>query len=120
MFSRIAQHYKESTAVVIGAGGIGAAIVELLAANVANLVVADRDQAMLDGLAASVGSGQLLTQKLDVRDHLAVSDFFEFIKTTVGTPHYLFYAAGILNVESLAETSSDIWDRAVDINLNGA
>ena len=62
----------------------------------------------------------MLARSLDVCDSAAVAEFFAFIKTTVGTPDYLFYAAGILNIEPFAETTTDIWERAVDVNLNGA
>lgn len=120
MFTRISQHYQNKTAVVIGAGGIGGTIAGLLAGSVANLVVADRDEALLEKLAATCKPAKLLTRKLDVRDAKAVAEFFTFVKTTTGPPDFLFYTAGILNVESFADTTSEIWDRAVSVNLSGA
>lgn len=120
MFTRIAQHYRDSTAVVIGAGGIGGAIIELLSRSAAHIVVADRDEALLETVTKTGGTSRLSVRKLDVRDGAAVAEFFAFIKSTVGAPDFLFYTAGILNVETLAETTNDIWDRAVDVNLNGA
>jgi 3-oxoacyl-[acyl-carrier protein] reductase len=120
MFTRIAQHYKGSTAVVIGAGGIGGAIVQLLKDQVARLVVADRDRAFLEKLATAGGSAKMLIHKLDVRDGAAVAEFFAALQSSVGPPDYLFYTAGILNVETLAETTHDIWERTVSVNLNGA
>lgn len=120
MFARIADRYKGRTAVVIGAGGIGGEIIRLLSGSVANLVVADRDEALLEQLAASCGPARLLVGKIDVRDDGSVAELFAFIKATVGTPDYLFYAAGILNVEPFAETTNDLWNLAVNVNLNGA
>lgn len=120
MFTRISQHYQKKTAVVIGAGGIGGTIAQHLAVSVANLVVADRDEALLEKLAASCKPAKLQTRKLDVRDVAAVAEFFASVKATVGTPDFLFYTAGILNVETFAKTTSDIWDRAVGVNLSGA
>ena len=120
MFTRIAEQYKNCTAVVIGAGGIGGAIIELLGTTAANLVVADRDEALLKKLDAAGRPARLLARQLDVCDSLAVGELFAFVKATVGTPDFLFYTAGILNIESLAETTNDIWERAVDVNLNGA
>ena len=120
MFSRFAEQYQDRTAIVIGAGGIGGAIIQLLSGRCAHLIVADRDEALLNSIDAASRPAGLLTRKLDVRDSSAVSDFFEFINTTVGIPDFLFYAAGILNIEPLAETTTDIWERAVDVNLNGA
>ncbi|MEI8017732.1 MAG: SDR family oxidoreductase [Schlesneria sp.] len=120
MFTRISERYRNCTAVVIGAGGIGGAIVRMLAGNVSNLVIADQNQTLLDALPETSGSTTLWKRKLDVRDKSAVCELFTEIETTVGVLDYLFYAAGILNIEPLAETTPDLWNRAMDINLNGA
>lgn len=120
MFTRIAQAYEGSTAVVIGAGGIGGAIVERLAKSAAKIVVADRDQAALDRLSAAIRSDRLMVRTLDVCDPAAVASFFEFIKDTAGPPDFLFYTAGILNTEPFAEMTTAQWQRAMDVNLNGA
>ena len=105
---------------MIGAGGIGAAIIRLLAGHVSNLVVADQNPALLAALPETSGPTTLVKRTLDVRDTAAVSRFFTEIETEIGGLDYLFYAAGILNIEPLAETTPDLWNRAVGINLNGA
>lgn len=120
MFDRIADRYRGRTAVVIGAGGIGGEIIRLLSGNVANLVVADRDEALLQRVAASAGPARVLVHPLDVRKERAVAELFAFIHSETGAPDYLFYAAGILNVEPFAETTPELWNLAVDVNLNGA
>ncbi len=120
MFTRISDQYANCTAVVIGAGGIGGAIIQSLAGHVARLVVGDRDQALLDGLRIPAGVTELLSRPVDVRDASSVADFFAFVKQTVEAPQYLFHTAGILNLESLADTTPTVWDTAVDVNLNGA
>lgn len=120
MFSRIAERYRSSTAVVIGAGGIGGAIIQLLKGSAAHLVVGDRDPALLKSLGSSGGSARLQTKSLDVRNGPAVTEFFSFVDTSVGAPDFLFYTAGVLNIEPLAETSNELWDSAVSINLSGA
>jgi NAD(P)-dependent dehydrogenase (short-subunit alcohol dehydrogenase family) len=120
MFDSIAQRYLNTTAVVIGAGGIGCEIARLLAGSVSHLVVADRDEELLGRLNNFGKTTTVLTRKLDVRDHSAVADFFKFVQTTVGSPHFVFYTAGILNIEPFVETAPEIWQRAVDVNLNGA
>ena len=120
MFDRIVNQYQNSTAVVIGAGGIGAAISQLLARSVANLVLADRDEGRLKELAAACGPVKPQIRTLDVQDGAAVSAFFASLNATVGAPDFLFYTAGILNIESLAETTNELWGRAVNVNLNGA
>ena len=75
---------------------------------------------MLDRVAASAGPARILTRQLDVRDVNAVAELFAFINSSVGAPEYLFYAVGILNIESFAETTNDMWKTAVEVNLNGA
>lgn len=120
MFARIADRYRNSTAVVIGAGGIGSAIVRCLRGTAAQLIVADHDETLLHNQAAPSGPARLQTKTLDVRDASAVAEFFAFIGTDVGPPDYLFYTVGMLNIEPFIEMTHDRWDRAVDVNLNGA
>ena len=123
MFTRITNNYCGTTAIVIGAGGIGGAIIQLLAGNVAQLVIADQDENLLAKVAQMVseaGQTNVVTRKLNVRDGAAVADFFAYIKANLPVPDYCFYAVGILNLEPFAETSASQWERAVSINLNGA
>lgn len=120
MFSRIDEQYRGATAVVIGAGGIGAAICKLLDGHVEKLFVGDRDPSQLKSLGAVLNSTSLHTASIDVRSPESVKEFFQAVREQVGTPHYLFYTAGVLNLESLAHTTPAIWDTAVEINLNGA
>ena len=120
MFSRIVDQYQDSTAVVVGAGGIGGEIVRLLLPSAKHLVVADQSEVALAKLAAEHGSQKLLTRKLDVRDSAAVEDFAGFLSSTVGAPQFLFYTVGILTIEPFMETTPQNWERAVAINLSGA
>ena len=120
MFTRIEAAYRNRTAVVIGAGGIGAAILELLAGTVGQLVVADRDESLLTLLQAEFGSQRFHIHPLDVRDPAAVARLFTELDQTFGAPDYLFYTAGILNIEPFAEMSPELWNRAIEINLSGA
>lgn len=119
MFTRIADQYRNRTAVVIGAGGIGSAIATLLAGTVSNLVVADRSQGLLDAIAASGGTA-LHRRTIDVSSPASVDDFYGFCDEKAGAPDFVFYTAGILNLQALADTTPEIWDTAVDVNLNGA
>jgi NAD(P)-dependent dehydrogenase (short-subunit alcohol dehydrogenase family) len=118
LFTRIVERYRNRTAVVIGAGGIGGAIAQLLADHDVKVVVADQNANLLKGLSAAIKTS--LVRQFDVRDPSAVNEFFGEIDSIVGPPDYLFYTAGILNLEPLSETSSELWERAVAINLNGA
>jgi 3-oxoacyl-[acyl-carrier protein] reductase len=120
MFARVVDRYRNSTAVVIGGGGIGGAIIKLLSESVRNLVAVDRDDALLEQIKGASNAATVHVRKLDVRNAVAVSEVFAEILSTVGTPDFLFYTAGILNIESFAETTSDQWNTAVNVNLNGA
>ncbi|HEY0982855.1 SDR family NAD(P)-dependent oxidoreductase [Schlesneria sp.] len=120
MFERIARTFEGTTAVVIGAGGIGAEIVRQLGGNVARLVVADQNDQLLSSLLSQHGASKLFVHNLDVGDASAVATFFAELDATVGSPDLLFYTAGILNIESLAEMSAEKWQKTVQVNLNGA
>jgi NAD(P)-dependent dehydrogenase (short-subunit alcohol dehydrogenase family) len=120
MFSRIIDQYRGSTAVVVGAGGIGSEIVRLLEPSVARLVVADYNDSLLAQLREKHGAGRLLTRKLDVSDSAAVVEFASFLSTTVGAPQFFFYTVGILTVEPFISTTFQDWERAVAVNLHGA
>jgi len=120
MFSRIDQQYRGATAVVVGAGGIGGAICRLLDGNVKKLFIGDRDAAQLKSLSASLTSTEVFSSTIDVRSAASAAEFFQSVEKQAGAPHFLFYTAGILNLESLANTTTAIWDTAVEINLNGA
>ena len=105
---------------MIGAGGIGGAIAGMLTGHVSHLVVADQNQMLLETFPDTSSSTTLWKRTLDVRDTIAVSELFTEIATKIGKLDYLFYTAGILNIEPLSETPADLWSRAVDVNLNGA
>lgn len=120
MFTRIANHYCGTNVIVVGAGGIGGAISQLLSGQVSNLIVADHNQQLLDSLKFPDAVARVHSRRLDVRDAGAVKTFFNDCQADFTTLDYLFYTAGILNLEPLSETSSDLWDRTVDVNLNGA
>ncbi len=120
MFSRIAENYRGSHVVIVGAGGIGRAILEQVAPLAANVTIADHSAAALKDLADHPGPAKIHTAPLNVRDPQAVQAFFQSLQGSVGAPDFLFYTAGVLNIESFADTTSDIWTKAVEINLSGA
>jgi 2-hydroxycyclohexanecarboxyl-CoA dehydrogenase len=99
-------------AVVTGAGrGIGLRIAEVLAANGA--VVAGLD--LLPPDAAGV-----LGIEADISDEEAVDAAFGQVEEELGSPTVLVLNAGILPLVPLVETSTELWERTLSINLTGA
>lgn len=120
MFERIAERYQGSVVVVVGAGGIGREIVRLAAGRAARIAVADHSMANLALVEPLLPPGSPKPQTLDVSDNRAVSQFAGNVVESAGVPHFLFYTAGILTIEPFLETTAESWNRAVDVNLNGA
>lgn len=100
-------------AVVTGAGrGIGLEIARALAANGARV-------AALDLLPPEDEPG-ILALETDVSDEDAVDAAFNRIEEELGSVSILVLNAGILPLVPLVETSTELWERTLSINLTGA
>jgi NAD(P)-dependent dehydrogenase (short-subunit alcohol dehydrogenase family) len=113
---------KGRGALVTGGGaGIGEAIVCALAAEGAIVVVADRDQAAAERVAASIARdgrpGHALT--VDVGDDDAVAKAFAAIRGKTGALHILVNAAGLLSVGPVADLPPGEFDRIARVNVDG-
>ncbi|TDE08756.1 SDR family NAD(P)-dependent oxidoreductase [Jiangella asiatica] len=108
--------------VVTGGGaGIGRAAVERFA-NDGELVVAlDRDAAALDDLAgrAADAGWTVRTQQLDVADDVAVGRRAAELAEEFETIDALVCAAGIQRYGTVEETSMELFDEVVGVNLRG-
>ena len=99
-------------AVVTGAGrGIGQAIAEALAANGAQVAALD--------LEAPDHAG-ILGLSCDVADEAAVDAAFARVEEALGTVSVLVLNAGIFPIVPFLETTRELWDRTMAINLTGA
>jgi NAD(P)-dependent dehydrogenase (short-subunit alcohol dehydrogenase family) len=99
-------------AVVTGAGrGIGLRISEVLAANGARVAALDLQRPELDGI---------LGIECDVSDEAAVDAAFDEIEASLGPASVLVLNAGILASVPLEQTSTELWERTLAINLTGA
>jgi 2-hydroxycyclohexanecarboxyl-CoA dehydrogenase len=102
----------DRVAVVTGAGrGIGQRIAEVLAGNGAKVAALD--------LAAPDHDG-ILGIACDVSDEAAIEAAFERIETDLGTVSVLVLNAGIYPIVAFEETTRELWDRTLAINLTGA
>ena len=100
------------TAVVTGAGrGIGQRIAEVLAGNGARVAALDLeapDHAGILGIAC------------DVSDEAVVENAFGDVERELGAVSVLVLNAGIFPIVPFEETTRELWDRTMAINLTGA
>ncbi|MEJ7749712.1 MAG: SDR family NAD(P)-dependent oxidoreductase [Candidatus Limnocylindrales bacterium] len=99
-------------AVVTGAGrGIGQRIAEVLAGNGARVAAIDLEAPAHDGM---------LGISCDVSDEAAIGSAFEKIERELGAVSVLVLNAGIFPIVPFEETTRELWDRTMAINLTGA
>ena len=108
-------------AVVTGASrGIGAATAAAIAAAGARVVVAARDREALDGVVMRVrdAGGEATAVATDVGRPTDVERLFEAVRAE-GTLAALVCAAGVLTPARFTETTVDIWEETLGVNLTG-
>jgi NAD(P)-dependent dehydrogenase (short-subunit alcohol dehydrogenase family) len=99
-------------AVVTGAGrGIGQAIAETLAGNGAKVAALDLEAPAHDGI---IGIA------CDVSDEAAIDAAFSQVEAELGPVSVLVLNAGIFPIVPFEETTRELWDRTMAINLTGA
>ncbi|CAN5493354.1 SDR family NAD(P)-dependent oxidoreductase [soil metagenome] len=99
-------------AVVTGAGrGIGQAISEALDANGARVAALDLEAPDHPGI---------LGLACDVSDEGAVDEAFSRVEDELGTVSVVVLNAGIFPIVPFVETTREVWDRTLAINLTGA
>jgi NAD(P)-dependent dehydrogenase (short-subunit alcohol dehydrogenase family) len=109
-------------AVVTGASrGIGAATAEAIAAAGAHVLLAARDRAALETLAGRIrhAGGEATPAPTDVSRAGDVERLFSAAADT-GPVSALVCAAGVLTRAPFVETSSEIWERTLGVNLTGS
>lgn len=99
-------------AVVTGAGrGIGQRIAEVLAGNGARVAALDLEAPAHDGI---------LGIACDVSDEAAVDAAFTRVEQELGPASVVVLNAGIFPIVPFEETTRELWDRTLAINLTGA
>lgn len=113
-----AQSLAGRVALVTGGGtGIGAAIARAFAHAGARVVVAGRDAAKLEPVAAATGGVAMVA---DVRDESSVSKLFDGIDRTCGGLDILVNNAGVAGpVANAADLDMAAWDDCLAINVRG-
>ncbi len=103
---------QDRVALVTGAGrGIGLCIAQALAANGARVAALDLIPPDEPGL---------LAIEADAGDEAALDAAFARIEAELGPVTVLVLNAGILPLVPLVETSTELWERTLSINLTGA
>ena len=101
---------QQRVAIVSGAGGgLGAAIVQRLAADGFGVATCD--------LAAAEGSA--LHGELDVVDRAAVGAFVARVEAELGAPGVVVTAAGVQRTGASETVAQEDWRRVIDVNLTG-
>jgi NAD(P)-dependent dehydrogenase (short-subunit alcohol dehydrogenase family) len=99
-------------AVVTGAGrGIGLRIAEALVANGCRVAAIDLVPPERDGMTPI---------ECDVSDEQAVGAAFDRIEAELGPVSVLVLCAGITALVPFEETSTELWERTLSVNLTGA
>jgi NAD(P)-dependent dehydrogenase (short-subunit alcohol dehydrogenase family) len=109
-------------ALVTGASrGIGAATGEAIAALGAHVVLAARDREALDTVARRIddAGGHATPVPTDVSRVADVERLFAAVEVA-GPLTALVCAAGVLTSAPFAETTSEIWDQTLGVNLTGS
>jgi len=104
-----------------GAGGIGKALAEELAARGCYLVLADVNSDLLQSTAEALraGGAQLDAKTVDVRDAARVQALVEGAHQELGRIDYMFNNAGVNVCAELCDTSLEDWNLLIDVNLRG-
>ncbi|MYB18081.1 MAG: 3-oxoacyl-[acyl-carrier-protein] reductase [Holophagales bacterium] len=111
------------TALVTGAsGGIGRAAALLLARQGARVVLAARNEALLDEVAGTVraNGGDAHPMALDLADHESIPAAVRGLPAEFAAVDILVNNAGITADNLLARMTLEQWQRVLDVNLTGA
>lgn len=104
-----------------GASGIGAALGRALAKEGAEVVLADRQPALAEEVAASIvaAGGRATATELDVRSFEAFEHLAESTLKRCGRIDYLFNNAGIAIGGEIDSFTVEDWHDVLDVNLKG-
>ncbi len=104
-----------------GASGIGRALSEALGRRGASVVLADRQAALVQEVAAGIQErgGQASAVELDVTDFAAVDQLVRATAQDQGRLDYMFNNAGIAIGGEVRVCQIEDWDSVLNVNLHG-
>ena len=111
---------KGKTAIVTGAGqGLGEGIALRYAQEGANVAIIDRNPETAPAVVAKIenGGGKALAIVTDLYEVANIDRAVEATMKAFGRVDILMAGAGIFKVASIEDTTEEIWDRHLDLNL---
>jgi NAD(P)-dependent dehydrogenase (short-subunit alcohol dehydrogenase family) len=108
--------------IVTGASqGIGRSIAAACAREGAKVVIAARSEERLAGVVKEIAAhgGQALAVPTDVTDETQVAQLVEHTLSHFGTVTGLVNSAGVAPLSPIAETSLQVWQHTLDVNVTG-
>jgi NAD(P)-dependent dehydrogenase (short-subunit alcohol dehydrogenase family) len=105
-----------------GAAGIGRAVVERLAAGGDTVIAVDRDEDALGRLddVADPSAGRVIPHVADVADNASLAALGARLRSDFVRVDGLVCAAGIQRYGTVPETTADLFDEVMAVNLRGA
>lgn len=106
-----------------GADGISKAAAKIMAeAGAAKIMIADLNIDLAEATAAEI-AGQtgatVVAHKLNVADPASIEELFEQVDARFGGLDILVNGAGVMRTSTIEESTAEVWDFTVDINLRG-
>lgn len=107
--------------IITGAGsGVGAAVAETFTQEGDRVHLVDLSAERLESVAQSLPEGLVETHVVDVTDREATSAMVERVVTDHGSVDVLASCAGVFDAcASILDTTPDLWDKVLGINLTG-
>ncbi|MFF2246527.1 SDR family NAD(P)-dependent oxidoreductase [Arthrobacter sp. NPDC058130] len=112
-------HFQDKTYLVTGASsGIGLATTRALLAQGAKVAAVALPDRLLDDAKRQL-TGAVIFVEADVSESQQVDNAFARAEAELGPLSGAFNAAGISSVAPIAETSDELWQRLIRVNLSG-
>lgn len=118
ILARMVKLLGSSVVITGAASGMGKAMAYEFADRGANVVAVDVDEGGVNNVANEIGEDAIGVHG-DVSDTDSMESVVETAVDKFGTIDVLCNNAGILDQTSVGDTSDDLWDRILEVNLNG-